>query len=72
MTDSPMKIEARFDAALLDELRRDNARLRWALEAIVNDCTEYINDEDGPGPVETMQAMRQCATTALAAERGQS
>lgn len=32
MTDQVMKIEARFDAGLLDELRRDNARLRERLQ----------------------------------------
>lgn len=30
MTDTPMRIEARFDASLLDDLRRDNEQLREA------------------------------------------
>ena len=43
----------------------DLAALREALQAIDNDCTDYIDDNDGPGPVETMQAMRACARAAL-------
>lgn len=46
-------------------LKSDNARLRDALQAIFNDCQDYINGEDGPGPIDTMQAMRETAKAAL-------
>lgn len=35
------------------------------LQAIVNDCNDYINDEDGPDAVTTMIAMRNVARNAL-------
>lgn len=41
-----------------------------ALEAIRNDCEDFINDEDGPGAIETMQAMREAARAAIAKATG--
>lgn len=41
-----------------------------ALEAVFNDCDAFINEEDGPGAVETMQAMREVARAAIAKAKG--
>lgn len=72
MQDAPMKIEARFDARLLDELKRENEALRTALREELDALTNWRACLKLPPDLESGFAISIDNIERALAERGQS